>query len=103
MMQPMDMNTVGRADAASYVAPSSVDPKAVSAPVSSSGDKVEISQEGLYVASKTQKVSEMPDVRPEKVSYFKKEISGGMYPPPAIVEGLTWIMGRAAIPSASSA
>lgn len=56
-------------------------------------DRVELSKEAESIMSYVQQVKEMPEVRSEVVESFKSRIRDGNYPPPAIIEGLMYLMG----------
>jgi anti-sigma28 factor (negative regulator of flagellin synthesis) len=57
-------------------------------------DRVELSKEAEFNMSYVQRIKDMPEVRPELVEHFKSRIQEGNYPPPAIIDGLTHLLGK---------
>ena len=56
-------------------------------------DRVEISEEGAFVASLISEISRMPETRQEVVGDVMQKVRGGNYPPPALIDGLVRLMG----------
>lgn len=56
-------------------------------------DEVKISDEGARVSSLVSKVAEMDSSRPAVVQQAQEKVRGGNYPPPALVDGLSKLMG----------
>jgi anti-sigma28 factor (negative regulator of flagellin synthesis) len=75
------------------VKPSSSASRPVTSEKAAASDTVSLSKDALSVAQHVESVRNMEEVRPEKVEQFKSDVHRGLYPPPAIIEGLSRLMG----------
>lgn len=59
-----------------------------------SSDRIEISSQGAYATNLASSLRKMDTVRPNVVGELKDQVEVGMYPPPALINGLNRLLGN---------